>query len=673
MPAGTPYFAWIDATETTFGSEHLRWDENIFSFKLSQDEGDPAALTLVVRRPGAPGPPIGLLGPGRKIWCWFALDCGPSLIKFRGRLVGVPTDIFQELVTLDFVARPIDVVAQKQALAVSLAVLPYYDAALIEPTRRITATTGDPEVVLEGYSAIWHYDRETHVISISDEITGEDGLVSFDASNAPNTVLYDGLGLNLTTGPLASASVTATFNWTQSAGGTVDLTSYLLSNWPPPRLGHTAIPGAIQLDESNWPKPGAGLGGGWTVADATAENLLDFSVRTETASSQVTTIFPDGDRVTGSGSESVSFVTTPVNLIEVVNLTTKDEISTTTQKDPETGIADPDGFLGSLSGTIVSNFSRNTTQVQVDVSIQEIKPTLIASYAAGRQLGERVKITVLADVQPILMDSADGETLILEDINSANLSEAIDGDVPMVDPARQSYIGTARGDQSIQYLILLLRSTLLKRARVVEITFAPRLERMPEITLRKNAYLVEPRVGDATGKIIGYSVALDGSDGRIKTEVKIGCAIGYGGTATEAAGTPTWADSTWVGFDWQAFTGRSIFVPGTASAVAYSPPVPVIAADSLNFQGPLTAADVIEVPLSVELGAIPPAQTIPPIMPRSKDALKTATDFVNAYWLPQYEVQATFKLKDVTGDLTTDYTIDTSPLIVPNGYDLEAA
>src|SRR5215475_11565167 len=109
MPAGTPYFAWINVTETTFGSEHLRWDENIFSFKLSQEEGNPAALTLTVRNPR-----VGLLGPGRKIWCWFALDCdGTNLIKFRGRLVGIPTDVFQELVTLDFVAKPIDLVAQK--------------------------------------------------------------------------------------------------------------------------------------------------------------------------------------------------------------------------------------------------------------------------------------------------------------------------------------------------------------------------------------------------------------------------------------------------------------------------------------------------------------------------------------------------------------------------------
>jgi hypothetical protein len=71
MPAGWPFFAWIEASETTFEPEHMRWDENVFSFDLQQSEGDPASLTLVVRRPrNEGGDPIGLLGPGRKIWSW---------------------------------------------------------------------------------------------------------------------------------------------------------------------------------------------------------------------------------------------------------------------------------------------------------------------------------------------------------------------------------------------------------------------------------------------------------------------------------------------------------------------------------------------------------------------------------------------------------------------------
>src|SRR5580765_6376557 len=179
MAAGEPYFAWVDASETTFTSGHMRWDENVFSFTCAQEEGDPASLTVVVRRPrNVTGDPVGLLGPGRKIWCWFALDCdGTALFKFRGRLVGVPTSIFEELVTLEFVARPLDLVAQKEALAATLRVLPHYDEVVIDPDRR-----NDPEVVLEGYSKIWHYPRDGTTLTVSDEILGEDGLVSFDGT-----------------------------------------------------------------------------------------------------------------------------------------------------------------------------------------------------------------------------------------------------------------------------------------------------------------------------------------------------------------------------------------------------------------------------------------------------------------------------------------------------------
>src|SRR4029077_9945597 len=120
--------------------------------------------------------------------------------------------IFEELVTLEFVAKPIDLVTQKASLADTLRVLPFYDEAVIDPARRT-----DPEVVLEGYTKIWHYDRETHVITVSDEITGEDGLVEFDDETESGKVLYDGLGLTLTSGPLTRVDINAEYTWTQLA------------------------------------------------------------------------------------------------------------------------------------------------------------------------------------------------------------------------------------------------------------------------------------------------------------------------------------------------------------------------------------------------------------------------------------------------------------------------
>src|SRR5580765_5887336 len=381
---GLPYFAWIDPLETIFAPEHLRWDENIFSFTLNQDEGDPASLTLVVRRPrNVAGDPIGLLGPGRKVWCWFALDCGPDLIRFRGRLVGVPTSIFEELVTLEFVARPLDLVAQKAALADTLRVLPYYDELVIDPQQR-----NDPEVVLEGYSKIWHYDRETHVLTVSDEITGEDGLVEFDGGSDGGKVLYDKLGLTLTSGPLARVDIKAEYAWTQQARGNVDLTNYLLSNWP------GAINGAIiGLSASNWPSNGASLGDGWQVARSSAQDLRDFTVHTKTSGSTSIVKWPDGDGTQTNFSETLSYLGAPTTA-DAGSIVTSDKISVTNAKDGD-GIP------------YVSSYNRSFSESRTAIGVQEINITLVAGYNAARPCTELVSMTLFADVQPILTDPDD--------------------------------------------------------------------------------------------------------------------------------------------------------------------------------------------------------------------------------------------------------------------------
>ena len=651
MPAGLPYFAWIDASETTFGPEHLRWDEQVFSFTLAQDEGDPASLSIVVRRPrNEAGDPIGLLGPGRKIWAWFALDCGPDLIRFRGRLVGIPTSLFEDLVTLEFIARPIDVVAQKEALAASLKVLPYYDEAVIDPARR-----DDPDVVLEGYTAIWHYDRETHAITISDEVSGEDGQVDFLCANGD--VLYDGLGLNLTSGPLARVDVAAEYTWTQQATGTVDLTGYLISHWTPSVEGNIGY-----LNAGDWPKHGTGLGDGWEVAESSAVDLYDYAVHSESRSGSITLEGdPDGTaRVSWSSSTSALGSAGGQNFGDILT-----DVSVSTSYDED----------GDATGSSLSqSWSRST------VVAQWIKPTLVAGYKAERQCTERVSFSLIADVQPILTDPEDGEALRIDDIRSINLSTE-EGASPIIDdPRRRSYIATARGNQSLEHLIALARAHLMKRSRVVEISFAPKLARMPEVTLRKNGFLAEPRIGEATGKIIGYSVALNGSDGLIKCEVKIGCAIGRGGTVAAADGEPTYCTIDYTGADYQVFINRTVLFP-LDSSVGYQPPASDPNDDGIDFLSALHAEDVIEIGLVVEHGPDPTEEKPPTnsgnpggdITDVAQQLIQARSEWIKELILPQYETRAKFKLKSMTREFSSDYELQVTDLKIPTGYDLEAA
>jgi hypothetical protein len=209
---------------------------------------------------------------------------------------------------------------------------------------------------------------------------------------------------------------------------------------------------------------------------------------------------------------------------------------------------------------------------------------------------------------------------------------------------------------------------------------------MPEITLRKNAFLSEPRIGEAEGKIIGYTLALDGSDGHIKTEIKIGCPIGRGGSAIAAGGDPTYCSVDYTGADYQQFTGRIVLFD---SSVGYAPPNADPDDDGINFTAPLTAEDVIDQPLSVGIADITSASQSAMVEPYTSGwlgvsplgssvdpeaaaaALQGRAEAINNF-VKRNAVKATFKLKSMTREFSTPYDIQVTDVKIPTGYDLEA-
>src|ERR1017187_1414490 len=232
-------FYWADETKTTFNSSTMEvFDEDIFSFVIKHDEGQIPTLDLVVENPR-----IGLLAPGRKVRAWLGWQSESGLIPlFFGVLVGVPTSLFQEKVTLQFIARSPQFIENKQALAETMKSAPYYDPIFVEANKR-----DDPDTILEGWSALWHIDRTSLAITASDILTGEDGNVEFTESMA----FYNSVSLQLGQAPLTNIRVEATVNWTQRTSGyftvpTVNISSY---------TGETLM--------SDWPKPGASIGGGY--------------------------------------------------------------------------------------------------------------------------------------------------------------------------------------------------------------------------------------------------------------------------------------------------------------------------------------------------------------------------------------------------------------------------
>ena len=121
------HFAWVDAGQTVFSSAFAREDEQVLSFELAQEEGDFASLRLEVRNPR-----VGLLSINRKRWGWLSASEGATLTPlFFGRLIGLPEEMNEEVVTLSFIAKPLNYQAAKAAVADTMRQPVYFDPLFI--------------------------------------------------------------------------------------------------------------------------------------------------------------------------------------------------------------------------------------------------------------------------------------------------------------------------------------------------------------------------------------------------------------------------------------------------------------------------------------------------------------------------------------------------------------
>lgn len=522
------YFAWVEASETAFDIAHHRMDENVFGFGVDHSEGGFATLSVDIRNPRT-----GLLAPGRRQWAWLSFADGATVTPlFFGRLTGAPADMQSETVTLTFVARPAGFAALKDAYAATLKVSPWWDEVWIDPARR-----NDPDTVLESRPVLWHVDRVSHEVSVSDIITGEDGATTFTGAD----VIAGSLSMSYGEPPLRRVSVEAEVHWVQQAAGTVDITDHITDAF---RMAGTTDRNAISSFTgeglyNSWPNPGDDIGGGWTFgtmditrADGTALPALSQSVR-------------------------VSHVRAP----------TTDEDATTSQP------------------------------VTIYFKLMKFIIGAQAVYDAGRQRSERLTFTMSADVQDVFAGADDEESEILS-LSSNAVAEEIDFDgsasiMPIRDIKSASYFTTDRGQESLEYLLAVARTRLLARARMVTVEAAIPFRSAIALTCRKSVRIVHSLLpgGEVTGKVIGYGFICDGDSGALEGFVRIGCCAGSGTTLIASVGTPDYVDDGYVDNGYQTRTGEETL--SIDETVLYSRPTGLPVDDGVNFFD-MRAVDLVE-------------------------------------------------------------------------------
>jgi len=639
---GPVYFAWVDATETSFGPEHIRYDEYILKFDIVLAEGQLPVATFDMKNPGA------LLAPGRKRWAWFAFDDESGVTqKFFGSITGVPSSIFDQVITVQLIAKPLDYLARKQAVAETLKADPqFYDKIFIDPQ-----FWDDPDTILEARAADWHFDPVSHAVSISDKLVGEDGEAEFFAAD----VLFGSVQFSIGTAPKGVVAMDASVIWTQGATGTIALPVQNV-------LSYTA-----QDLLSGWPKQGAVLDAGWSVESSSAVDryraadayVKTFGFKYENKSKE----HKNGDTLTFDETR-----TAPIAFGPTVELNKTQSISQV--------VGDPD--TGKAASTSVQESS---TFIMQSLVVGQ----LTLRYTAARDRTEHFKFTLSADLQPVLTDAggtADIPTLTLKgrDVGQSLDPIASDGgDIPIGDAKRRIFFTTDRGRQAREYALNVARADLLADCRVASTSFDCPFRRALHLSCRMNAILHNPSLpgGVAVGKIMKLTLSGDGSSGLFKGNVVMGSAAGFGAAVEEVAGTPVYVDADVLGPETQIFTGR--FVVLGSGDLGYSPPTDAPNDDGLVFPldygqavvryeiktDPLSQSDALRAAISV--GPADPTSTLQLATTAQAQGLVINDVFAKA------NIWVELELKPLTGSFENEFVVTAGPLSVPMQVNLGSA
>jgi hypothetical protein len=635
------YFAWCGASEPFSETAHLREDETVFTFDLAHQEGQLPTLSIDVKNPH-----IGLLAPGRAQWAWLSYQDETDNIHplFYGRLVALPSNLLGEVVTLQFVARPNDYLAQKQTIASQLMVEPYYDPIWIASDK-----LSDPDTILETYAMAWHVDRTTHEVSVSDIVFGEDGTEEFQ----PEDSFYDSVSISFAQSPQTQVVFDGTVQWTQAATGVIPMPDVSLIAWNGDQI------------VNDWPKSGDRLHNGWSVEWAAITNWSD-----QLGGNNPITIDVGGgtSTTTPSGPLTTSTFQPPVDPVDMIRPGLPDQFTKGVQPMPKENKAarnvnihwqneqkhheigdtmeyqesanyDEQGKMGTqivpgtetrsftigdplhgiaASASYAASYTRTVGDVQIapptapptpiiiltgggtqgggPITIPSLFGQLTLRYNLSRPHTETINFTMTSDIQPIVLLAPDEAfNQINLSLNGQDLGLPLDpgGAMPIGDPSRNCFFPTERGLLAMQYPMLVARAHLAQAARSAKINFDCTFERALDLSCRKNALLHDPRLpgGQAIGKITEYHLKADGDKGELIANVQIESTIGNGTSIVENDGNPTYADEGYVAAGYQFYSDAYVALPsGDANIVM---PPTVLADNELSL--PFSFNDVVAV------------------------------------------------------------------------------
>jgi hypothetical protein len=671
------FLAWVDETETSFTESHQVMAEDVYSIQIDHAEGSTAILTLVLKNPR-----IGLLNAGRKLWVWLSWSDGTNTYPvFFGRLVGIPENIFGELVSLIFIAKPLDFDQQKFDIAQTLKELPWFDPVFVD-----SRLWDDPDAIVETRSIRWNCTRgedgASLAVSPSDILEGEDGIEVFIADQeVPN----DSISLTITAPPLQQISVKASVTWDQTGLTDVELPIQLPSQ----------INGFNESIYSDWPKPGAGLGGGWAAGKSTSAFDLFSAHNAHTATFQFNFQNKEKTHAVGdtmSVSHSKTFPIGPIGYSQKLT------------EHAQAGLIWPGGGYGTITTNWHTVFDGEGDNDDPDINIPyhydnsttnvvfwRIAPSLSITAEGGViKRNESILYTMVADIQAVLSlpDPAPTKPSNPVETPGADVGKPIVGEAgtiaeaapPIGDTSLASYFPTTRGLQSLENRLLWGRAQLRQGARVAQASWDCTFERALSLSCRKSARLVWDNMpgGQVEGKITSYQIFHNVNTGQRRGKLTIGATIGHNGTTTAVINT---ANDYIIDYITDQFVSSSDVIVSESSLSDFGYSVPV--AETYTGAFPLRYEDVvlgvtvngsIQGQLDALSGNGPRYYTSTALSIEQQEASIAAAEQAIQDWLQTVATSVHIELVPISGNgFETQYAIDVTPLKLPRTVDFEAA
>lgn len=623
-------FAWVDASEKVFDPNvHAREDERVYAYEFNQVEGDFASLTIQIKNPR-----VGLLSLGRKTWLHFSkLHNGIQTPLFFGRLVAIPPNIFEDVIELEFIGRPADYAEQKAILADALRVAPYWDPLFIRED-----ALDDADAVLEARSELWHVDPVTHIVSTSDLLVGEDGVVTFTGDD-----YYDAdMELTIANTPARSVQVTSAINWDNQGAGYVNLTGLLLDTWRNPVGNYSGLISSYTFMGlfNDWPQDQQTYSGGYYVQQSYLINV--------------------------SGENIPPYVKKADN-IDPFNYEFPTNVPVGSMM-----LAGP-SYIGGGGGFDPSTIPTSMIYVPLGWG----KPLFIIGYTASRAYTENISLSIGCDVQPVVTMPGEDE-IIKIDVPSNKASDIILNELPIGNVGRRSFIDSDRGKQSLEYLINIGRAALIARSRAIRLVFTTNFSNGLPCSLRKNALVYNSKFpgGQILGKIIGIHHALDGKTGALRYQVTIASAIGRGGSYVPQIGEPRYVEEGYVDLGYQQYENTIDVLPTNDISYSLMPFVPND--DGIDFTSRLGVRDIVKLFTIENLPDVQAAAVMDGGTSSRPDswAVVGETYFDEAkvrQVIQELPTRINMQLKPLTtGPYATDISVSVEDLVIPKQIDLEA-